>query len=88
MITMARYTRAGIRLPDGHATLACMCGPGRTSPTCESLRTTPACSFPGCGKPTAYLPGPNGFGWRHVAPDDEGPHHGHPLTRAVEADRG
>lgn len=84
-----RYTMTGEQIPAGHATLLCACGPTTTDSACESLRTTPPCSFPGCGKPTAYLPGPDGFGWRHVIPDDEtGSHDGHPYLRIVPTDAG
>lgn len=47
------------------------------------------CSFPGCGKPTAYLPHADndqgngvGYGWRHVNPADEAENHvGYPMSR-------
>lgn len=81
-IAEPRYTLTGVEIPAGHATLICTCRPGYTSFVCASLKTTPPCSFPGCGKPTAYLPSPDGYGWRHVVPDDEDPSHvGHPMSR-------
>lgn len=44
-----------------------------------------ACSFPGCGKPTGYLPhadGGPGWGWRHLDPADEVDSHvGYPMRR-------
>lgn len=80
--TAVRYTLTGFPIPVGHAALHCGCRQGYTDPACESLRTTPPCSHLGCGKPTAYLPSPDGYGWRHVAPDDETPSHiGHPGLR-------
>jgi hypothetical protein len=80
-----RYTATGARIPAGHATLICACSPTYTDTACESLRTTPACGFPGCGRPTAYLPGPEEFGWRHVIPDDEASSHvGHPMRRSQD----
>lgn len=43
------------------------------------------CSYPGCSKPTAYLPhadGGAGSGWRHVDPRDEVDSHvGYPMSR-------
>lgn len=42
------------------------------------------CSYPGCGKPTAYLThrDGSGAGWRHVADEDECPSHvGYPMAR-------
>lgn len=85
LVPEPRYTRTGVRIPAGHATLICMCGPDHRDATCESVRNPPPCSFPGCGKPTAWLPGPEGFGWRHVIPDDEtASHAGYPWPRTEE----
>lgn len=44
------------------------------------------CSYPGCGKPTAWLrhaDGGIGWGWRHINPDDEVKSHvGYPMERS------
>jgi hypothetical protein len=42
------------------------------------------CSYPGCGRPTAYLMHADGqgYGWRHVFPSDEALDHvGYPMPR-------
>lgn len=49
------------------------------------------CSYPGCGKPTAYLPvavkDAAGMQWRHVNPQDETDTHvGYPMPRGVPQD--
>lgn len=48
-----------------------------------------ACSYPGCGKPCAYLDHANGGGqgWRHIDPAHDGPDHiGYPMRRTTAAD--
>jgi hypothetical protein len=60
----------------------------RTEPPVEADRGPAPCSFPRCGKPTAWLPVHTdthigiGMQWRHVDLDDEtGTHVGHPFPR-------
>lgn len=85
LVPEPRYTRDGRQIPEGHATLICSCRPGYPTHECASIRNPPPCSYPGCGKPTAWLPSPDGFRWRHVIPDDETfTHTGHPFRRTTE----
>ena len=50
----------------------------------ESAETAGPCSYPGCGRPTAYMPARDGsgYGWRHVLKVDEvNSHVGYPMPR-------
>lgn len=58
--------------------------PARPDAEAETDTSGP-CSYPGCGKPTAYViayDGGYGYGWRHVDPADEAASHvGYPMPR-------